>query len=81
MFACKRRITIKDPANVVLTDLPFRPGDKVEMLIFSESDVEGEESLSEKFRSLFIEIQSLPQSEEMTYELIDAEIQEYRKEA
>jgi len=36
MPACKKYVTIKDPAKLELTDLPFRAGQRVEVMVIAE---------------------------------------------
>jgi hypothetical protein len=38
MIAHKRQLTIEDPERVVLTGLPFRAGQRVEIVILAEED-------------------------------------------
>lgn len=76
MFAYKQHITIDDPNHVVLSHLPFQPGQKVEVLFLVE-----EERLSTHrsgLHALLQKTQSLPQIQTITEEDIAAEIADYR---
>lgn len=76
MLAYKKYVTIKDPAKLELTDLPFRVGQRVEVVVIAED----EERLArvEKLRTLFKETQALPQAQAISEEVIAEEIEEYR---
>lgn len=77
MFTYKQQITIDDPNHVVLSHLPFQPGQKVEVLFL----VEEERLEAEMFglQALFQKTQSLPQIQTITEEGIAAEITEYHR--
>ncbi len=36
MISCKRIVTVEDPARLVLSDLPFPPGQRVEIVMIAE---------------------------------------------
>lgn len=76
MNAYKKLITIEDPNNVVLSSLPFQPGQRVEITISVEENSRAE--ISQKFRSLFDKTQEIPEVQEITEEEIAAEIDAYR---
>ena len=76
MFAYKKHIIIKDPNHLVLTCLPFRPGQKVEIVFLSEED--GLEAKRSELSALFKKTQSLSQIKTITEEEITAEIADYR---
>lgn len=76
MLAYKKYVTIKDPAKLELTGLPFRSGQRVEIVMIAE-DEERNEQL-ETLRALFKETQALPQAEAISEDLIAEEIEEYR---
>jgi antitoxin ParD1/3/4 len=78
MNAYKKYITIEDPNHMVLSGLPFKPGQRVEVIILTE-DTE-RETLAEKLRQLFKETQALHQDSPLTDEEIAAEIEAYRQE-
>lgn len=76
MLAYKKYVTIKDPAKLELTDLPFRAGQRVEVVVIAED----EERLArvEKLRTLFKETQALPHAQSISEDVIAEEIEEYR---
>lgn len=77
MNAYKKLITIEDPNNVVLSDLPFQPRQRVEITISVEDNSRAE--ISQKFRNLFDKTQEIPGVQEITEEEIAAEIEAYRR--
>ena len=77
MNAYKKYITIEDPNHVVLSDLPFKPGQRVEVIILSEDNERV--ALSQKLRELFKETQAIHADNPMTEEEIAAEIEAYRR--
>jgi hypothetical protein len=77
MNAYKKYITIEDPNHVILSDLPFKPGQRVEVIILSEDNERV--ALSQKLRELFKETQAIHADNPMTEEEIAAEIEAYRR--
>ena len=77
MNAYKRYITIEDPNQVVLSNLPFQPGQRVEVIILAEDNERA--ALSQKLRDLFDKTQALPGVQELSEEEIAAEIEAYRR--
>ena len=77
MNAYKRYITIEDPNQVVLSNLPFQPGQRVEVIILAEDNERA--ALSQKLRDLFDKTQALPGVQDITEEEIAAEIEAYRR--
>jgi hypothetical protein len=77
MNAYKIYVTIEDPNNVVLSNLPFQRGQRVEVIILAEDNERS--AMSEKIRDLFDRTQSLPEVQEITEEDIAAEIEAYRR--
>jgi hypothetical protein len=76
MLAYKKYVTIKDPAKLELTGLPFRSGQRVEIVMIAEDD-EREARLDE-LRALFRKTQELPQAQAVSEDVIAEEIEEYR---
>ena len=76
MLAYKKYVTIKDPAKLELTGLPFHSGQRVEIVMIAE-DEERDERL-ETLRALFKETQALPQAQAISEDMIAEEIEEYR---
>lgn len=73
----KTFITIENPDQVVLSNLPFQKGQRVRVVILTEDDEKA--SISQRFRNLFKETQSLPEVNEITETEIAEEIQAYRR--
>lgn len=76
MLAYKKYVTIKDPAKLELTELPFRSGQRVEIVMIAED--EGRMDRIEELRALFKKTQSLPQAQTISDDMIAEEIEEYR---
>ncbi len=77
MFAYKKYVTIEDPSKVVLSDLPFQPGQRVEVIILVENNQKA--ALAQNLRELMKETQALHANNPMTEEEIAAEIEAYRR--
>ncbi|MBO3463726.1 hypothetical protein G7B40_016010 [Aetokthonos hydrillicola Thurmond2011] len=73
----KKYITIEDPNHVVLSDLPFHAGQRVEVIILPENNDKA--MLAQKLRELLKETQALHAENPLTEEEIAAEIENYRK--
>ncbi|GFE62531.1 hypothetical protein [Geobacter sp. AOG2] len=76
MLAYKQYVTIKDPAKVELNGLPFRAGQRVEVVMIAENDDQA--TRSEELRALFRATQALPQAQAITDETIAEEVESYR---
>ena len=76
MNTYKKTLVIDDPNNLVLSDLPFQPGQKVKVIILSQNYEPSPNG--DKLRSLFKKTQSLPSSQAITEEEIAAEIEQLR---
>ena len=76
MLAYKKYVTIKDPSKIELTGLPFRPGQRVEVVMIAED--EEREARVEKLRALFRKTQALPLAQAISEDVIAEEIEEYR---
>ncbi len=76
MKAYKRYITIEDPKRVVLSDLPFQAGQRVEVVLIAEEDQPAKDLTA--LQALLKETQALPQAHAMSEEEIAAEIAAYR---
>jgi len=77
MKAYKTYSTITDSKQVVLSDLPFRIGEKVEILVLAVEDGNRAERVR-KLRDLFKETQSLPQVQSLSEEDMLREVESYR---
>jgi len=77
MNAYKTYITIENPKQVVLSDLPFQIGQRVEIIVLAEDNPQ--DTISNKLRNLFDKTQAIPGVEKVTDEEIAAEIEAYRR--
>ena len=75
MLAYKQYVTIKDPAKVELSGLPFRAGQRVEVVMIAEDD---RTTRVEELRELFRSTQALSQAKAVTDEMIAEEVEAYR---
>jgi antitoxin ParD1/3/4 len=73
MEAYRTYITITDPQQVVLRDVPFQAGQRVEVLILTYNV-----DMVQEMKALFKETQSLPQVKTLSDEDIAAEVVAYR---
>lgn len=69
-------VTVKNPSELVLTDVPVQPGDRVEVVVRPQSKKRINEV--EKVKKLLAETHSLPQLQNITEKDISAEIDAYR---
>ncbi|WP_375467420.1 hypothetical protein [uncultured Nostoc sp.] len=76
MNAYKKYITITDPSQLILSDLPFPVGQRVEIIILAEDNPRAE--ISKKLKDLFDKTQSLPGVQDITEAEIEAEIEAYK---
>ena len=72
MLAYRKKIVIQNPKQVVLTDLPFEPGQEVE--IFVLQDDSNRARRVEELKTLFEETQALTQLQSITEEEIAGEV-------
>lgn len=77
MSAYKTFITIDDPRQVVLSDLPFRKGQRVRVVMLTAEDEAT--IISQRFQELFKATQSLPGVEDFTEADILTEIAAHRR--
>ena len=77
MEAYRTKIKIKDPKQVILSNLPFRSGQVVEIVVLAQD--EDRAAAVAEFKALFKETQALPQVQALTDEDILAEIEAYRR--
>ncbi len=81
METFRTRTTVSKDGKVSLKGLPFRPGAKVEVIVREEPrkiSAAKRKALANELKTLFKEIQSLPQARAITDEEIRAEIEAYR---
>ena len=76
MLACKRIVTVEDPGQVVLRDLPFQAGQRVEVVVIADEGQPG--ATADEFRRLLADTQALPASRTVTDEQIAEEVAAYR---
>ena len=76
MLAYKQYVTIKDPAKIELSGLPFRAGQRVEVVMIAEND--DQTTRVEELRALFRTTQALPQAQALTDEMIAEEAESYQ---
>jgi hypothetical protein len=77
MTAYKKYVRIKDPNSLVLTDLPFRAGQVVEVVVIAQNGGEPEEQAT-NLQTLLKETQAHPLARAMSEDDIAAEIEAYR---
>ncbi len=75
MEAYRTFLTVVDPRQIVLENVPFQPGQRVEVLVISQDTQTM--SVSE-LRTLFRATQSLPQIRGLSDEEIAAEVAAFR---
>lgn len=76
MTPYRTTITVVDPNEIVLRNVPVQPGEQVEVMVRS-CDPQRQEKLR-KLRNLMQETQSLPQLQSLTEEELIKEIAAYR---
>ena len=76
MKAHKMFAVVKDPGKLILDDVPFNKGERVEVLLLAP-DID-EVDRAAQLKALFKETQGLPQMQDITEEEIAAEIDLYR---
>ena len=76
MKAYRTYLTVTDAKQVVLSDVPFPPGQVVEVLILAQND--DQTQALRQFDTLLKGTQTLPQVQALTDDEIAAEIAAYR---
>ena len=76
MRAYRTHLVIKDPGQVTVSNLPFRPGQYVEVLFLAYD--ENRARYVQELEALLKETQALPQVRALSEEEIAAEIAAYR---
>ena len=76
MKAHKMYTIVKDPGKLILDDVPFDKGQRVEVLLLAPDNDEVDRAA--RLKALFKETQGLPQMQGITEEEIAAEIDLYR---
>ena len=76
MIAYRQYATVQKSKQIVLSDVPFQPGQQVEVVVLAE---EGQSiNLVRELREVLQTTQSLPQAQAISEEEIAAEIAAYR---
>jgi hypothetical protein len=76
MEAYRTYLTITDPRRVVLKNVPFQAGQRVEVLLLTHDA--GDATTVQEMKTLFRETQSLPQVKALSEAEIAAEVAAYR---
>ncbi len=76
MIAYRTYLTITDPKQVTIADVPFQAGQVAEVLLLAQ-DVDRTLALP-RLKTLFEVTQSLPQVQQLTEDDIASEIEAYR---
>ena len=76
MIAVRKYAVVSSSKGVVLSDLPFQPGQRVEVVVIAEE--EKTTARLKELRELFQTTQALPQARAISEEEIAAEIAAYR---
>jgi hypothetical protein len=76
MKAYKTYLTITDPKQVILSDVPFRAGQKVEVLVLAAEDDTA--ARVRELKDLLKATQSLPQVQALSEEDILREVEAYQ---
>jgi ferredoxin-NADP reductase len=77
MQAYRTHLVIENPNQVTLSDLPFQPGQYVEVLLIAQD--EDRTAFAKELTALLKETQALPQAQLLTEEDITSEIAAYRR--
>ena len=76
MIAYRQYTTVQESKQIILSDVPFQPGQRVEVVLLAEE--ERPAARVQELRALFKATQALPQAQVITEEEIAAEIAAYR---
>lgn len=76
MLAYRQFTTVQESKQIVLSNVPFQPGQRVESVLIAEE--ERPAARVQELRALFKTTQSLPQAQAITEDEIAAEIAAYR---
>ena len=76
MFAYRRYATVQKSKQIILADLPFQPGQRVEVVVIAEDEPPA--NRVRELRELFQTTQALPQAQAISEDEIAAEIAAYR---
>ena len=76
MIAYRQYTTVQESKQIVLSNVPFQPGQRVEVVLIAEE--ERPAARVQELRALFTATQALPQAQAITEEEIAAEVAAYR---
>jgi len=76
MLAYRQFTTVQESKQIVLSNVPFQPGQRVEVVLLAEE--ERPTARVKELRALFQATQALPQAQAITEDDIAAEIAAYR---
>jgi hypothetical protein len=73
----KRQLTINATHNLLLSNLPYRAGQKLTVIVMAEDELRQRQA---KWKSFFKQLQVMPVAHNLTAEDIAVEIAAYRSE-
>lgn len=76
MLAYRQFATVEESKQIILSNVPFQPGQRVEVVLIAEE--ERPAARVQELRALFQATQALPQAQAITEDDIAAEIAAYR---
>lgn len=76
MKAYRTYLTITDPKQIVIADVPFRKGEKVEIVVMAAED--NRQERVRELKALLKETQSLPQIQSLNEDDILREVEAFR---
>lgn len=76
MLAYRQFVRVEPSKQIILSDVPFQPGQRVEVVVIAED--EQPTRRVQELRELFQVTQALPQAQAISEEEIAAEIAAYR---
>ncbi len=77
MKAYRTYLTITDPKQIILSDMPFRIGEKVEIVVLAAEEDNNHAGRVRQLQDLFKETQSLPQAQTLSEDDILREVEAY----
>ncbi len=78
MQVFRRYLTIHDPKHVIIPDVPFHSGQRIEVLLFSTDDET--KTMKQELQNLLKSTQTLPHSHVISENDIANEIKAYHEE-
>lgn len=72
-----RQLTIDNSRNLLLSDLPYRSGQKLTVIVMAENELQQRQ---QKWKTLFRQLQASPVAKTLTEEDIAREVEAYRDE-